>query len=179
MRVLVTPTFQRVVKKLHRQQKTALDEAVRTIASRPEVGETKIGELAGVQVYKLRMVKLLCLLAYRVLDRSTIKLLMVGPYQNFCRGLKRTERWTVERSAVERSISAAGLSWACERHAGRDRHECADLCQRWASSDWEIHRPITEGLPRVLPSLYKPIARFGERAKWSVLSQIQELWGSD
>ncbi|MFM8547834.1 MAG: type II toxin-antitoxin system RelE/ParE family toxin [Betaproteobacteria bacterium] len=75
-----------------RQQKTALDEAVRTIASRPEVGETKVGDLAGVQVYKFRMGKLLCLLAYRVLDANTIKLLMVGPYENFYRDLTRTER---------------------------------------------------------------------------------------
>jgi mRNA-degrading endonuclease RelE of RelBE toxin-antitoxin system len=91
MRILVTPTFERVVKKLHRQQKAALDEAVRTIASQPEVGETKVGDLAGVQVYKFRMGNLLCLLAYRVLDENTIKLLMVGPHENFYRDLKRTE----------------------------------------------------------------------------------------
>jgi mRNA-degrading endonuclease RelE of RelBE toxin-antitoxin system len=91
MRVLVTPTFERIVKKLHRQQKTTLDEAVRTIASQPEVGETKVGDLASVQVYKFRMGKLLCLLAYRVLDENTIKLLMVGPHENFYRDLKRTE----------------------------------------------------------------------------------------
>ncbi len=91
MRILVTPTFERVVKKLHRQHKAALDEAVRTIASQPEVGEAKVGDLAGVQVYKFRMDNLLCLLAYRVLDESTLKLVMVGPHENFYRDLKRTE----------------------------------------------------------------------------------------
>ena len=91
MRILVTPTFERIVKKLHRQQKTALDEAVRTIASQPEAGETKVGDLAGVQVYKFRMDNLLCLLAYRVMDENTLKLLMVGPHENFYRDLKRTE----------------------------------------------------------------------------------------
>ena len=35
MRILVTPTFQRAVKKLHTQQKAALDEAVRTISNQP------------------------------------------------------------------------------------------------------------------------------------------------
>ena len=40
------PTFDHTVKKLHRQQKNALDEAVRTIASQPEAGETKVGDLA-------------------------------------------------------------------------------------------------------------------------------------
>ena len=94
MRVLVTPTFERVVKKLHRQQKTALDEAVRTIASQPEVGETKVGDLTGVRVYKFRMGKLLCLLAYRVLDENTIKLLMVGPHANYYRDLKPRHRST-------------------------------------------------------------------------------------
>lgn len=91
MRILVTPTFERTVKKLHRLQKAALDEAVRTIASKPEAGEIKVGDLAGVQVYKFRMGNLPCLLAYRVPDENTLKLLMVGPHENFYRDLKRTE----------------------------------------------------------------------------------------
>ncbi len=91
MRILVTSTFERAVKKLHKQQKAALDEAVRAVASHPDVGETKVGDLAGVQVYKFRMGTLLCLLAYRVLDENTLKLLMVGPHENFYRDLKRTE----------------------------------------------------------------------------------------
>ena len=91
MRILVTPTFERTVKKLHPQQKAALDEAVRTIASQPEVGETKVGDLAGVQVHRFRMGSLLCLLAYRVLDEGTLKLLMVGPHENFYRDFKHLE----------------------------------------------------------------------------------------
>lgn len=91
MRIVVTPTFERAVKKLQRQQKLALDEAVRTVANQPDAGETKVGDLAGVQVYKFRMGNLLCLLAYRVLDESTLKLLMAGPHENFYRDLKRTE----------------------------------------------------------------------------------------
>lgn len=91
MRILVTPTFERTVKKLHPRQKTALDEAVRTIAGQPEAGEPKVGDLSGVQVYKFRMGDLLCLLAYRVLDQDTLKLLMVGPHENFYRDLKRSE----------------------------------------------------------------------------------------
>ncbi|MHA6879219.1 type II toxin-antitoxin system RelE/ParE family toxin [Ralstonia pseudosolanacearum] len=91
MPILVTPTFERAVKKLHRQQKAALDEAVRTVASQPDIGETNVGDLAGVQVYKFRMGNLLCLLAYRILDENTLKLLMVGPHENFYRDLKRIE----------------------------------------------------------------------------------------
>jgi mRNA-degrading endonuclease RelE of RelBE toxin-antitoxin system len=91
MRILVTPTFERAVKKLHKQQKATLDEAVRTIVGQPEAGEPKVGDLADVQVYKFRMGNLLCLLAYRVRDENTLKLLMVGPPENFYRGLKRNE----------------------------------------------------------------------------------------
>lgn len=91
MRVLVTPTFERAVKKLHKQQKAAIDEAVRTIVGQPEAGETKVGDLDGVRVYRFHMGNLMCLLAYRVLDDNTLKLLMVGPHENFYRDLKRTE----------------------------------------------------------------------------------------
>ena len=91
MRILVTPTFERTVKKLHRPQKEALDEAVRFIASRPQAGEAKVGDLAGVQVYRFRIGTLQCLLAYRILHEGTIKLLMVGPHENFYREFKRGE----------------------------------------------------------------------------------------
>jgi hypothetical protein len=76
---------------MHRLQKAALDEAVRTISSQPDAGETKVGDLAGVRIYKFRMGKVLSLLAYRVLDENTVKLLMVGPHENFYRDLKRIE----------------------------------------------------------------------------------------
>lgn len=92
MRILVTPTFERTVKKLHRQQKAALDKAVRTIARQPKAGEPKVGDLTGVQVHKFRMGNLLCLMAYRVLDENTLKLLMVGPHENFYHDLKRIDR---------------------------------------------------------------------------------------
>jgi len=104
MRILVTPTFERTVKKLHRQQKSALDEAVRTIASQPEVGATKAGDLAGVQVYKFRMGNLLCLLAYRMLDENTLKLLMVGPHENFYRDLKRSEYSSISTNESVRAL---------------------------------------------------------------------------
>jgi mRNA interferase RelE/StbE len=89
MRLLVTPTFERTVKKLHQQQKAALDEAVHAIAATPDIGEAKVGDLLGVQIYKFKMINQLCLLAYRVLNPQAIKLLMVGPHENFYRDLKR------------------------------------------------------------------------------------------
>ena len=61
---------------------------MRTVASQPEVGETKVSDLAGVQVFKFRMGNLVCQLAYRVVDANTVKLLMVCPHENFYRDLK-------------------------------------------------------------------------------------------
>ena len=91
MRILVTPTFERTVKKLRPQQKAILDSAVREIVANSEIGENKVGDLAGIQVYKFRMEAMLTLLAYRVLDEDTLKLLMVGPHENFYRTLKRID----------------------------------------------------------------------------------------
>ena len=89
MRVLATPTSDRIAKKLHKQQKAVLDEAVRDIADNPVIGEEKIGDLAGIRVYKFVLSDQLILLAYRILDQETIKLLTLGPHENFYRDLKR------------------------------------------------------------------------------------------
>ena len=51
MRLLVTRTFERAVKKLHRRQKADLDESVRAIGAVPKIGEGKVGDLAGIRVY--------------------------------------------------------------------------------------------------------------------------------
>ena len=91
MRILVTPTFERTVKKLHGQQKADLDAAVKAVAGDVSIGEAKAGDIVGISVYKFRMVNQLCLLAYRVLDANSIKLLTVGPHENFYRDLKRLD----------------------------------------------------------------------------------------
>ena len=91
MRILVTPTFERAAKKLHKQQKADLDLAIRTIATDPTIGEPKVGDLLGISVFKFRMVHQLCLLSYRVLDEESIKLLTVGQHENFYRDLKKLE----------------------------------------------------------------------------------------
>jgi mRNA-degrading endonuclease RelE of RelBE toxin-antitoxin system len=91
MRLLVTPTFTRAVKKLHGKQKADLDEAVKAIAHDPGIGGAKVGDLAGVRVYKFRMANQPRLVAYRVLDDETVKLLMVGPHESLSLDLKRVE----------------------------------------------------------------------------------------
>ncbi|MDO9244008.1 MAG: type II toxin-antitoxin system RelE/ParE family toxin [Rhodocyclaceae bacterium] len=91
MRLLVTPSFVRATKKLHRPQKSDLDAAVRAISTDPTIGEAKLGDLVGVRVFKFRLSNQLCLLAYRVIDAESIKLLTFGPHENFYRDLKRLD----------------------------------------------------------------------------------------
>lgn len=91
MRLLVTPTFVRATKRLHRPQKAELDQSVHDISANPVIGEAKVGDLAGVRVHKFRMSNQLCLLAYRILDEETIKLLTFGSHDNFYRDLKRQD----------------------------------------------------------------------------------------
>jgi len=91
MRILTTTTFDRIVKKLHRQEKADLDDAVRAVADNTEIGEAKVGDLVGIRIYKFKKVNQLRLLAYRVLDEDSIKLLTVGSHENFYRDLKRQE----------------------------------------------------------------------------------------
>ena len=89
MQILVTPSFERTIKKLHVNQKKSLDKAVKAIASNPEVGDPKLGDLEGIFVYKFKLVDKQWLLAYRVLSSKKMKLLLLGPHENFYRELKK------------------------------------------------------------------------------------------
>ena len=91
MKILVTPTSARATKKLHATQKAELDSAVLAISTEPEIGESRVGDLLGVCVYKFRLSNLLCLLAYRVLDADCLKLLTFGSHENFYRDLKKLD----------------------------------------------------------------------------------------
>lgn len=88
MKVFTTPTFERHAKKLHLNEKEALDRAVREIMQKPNLGELKRGDLAGVFIYKYKSNVQLWLLAYRVDNQEGITLLLVGPHENFYQSLK-------------------------------------------------------------------------------------------
>ena len=91
--ILVTPSFARVLKKLHSQDKAVLDAAVQAVASDPTLGEEKRGDLSGVFVHKFKLNKQETLLAYRLqpdkLAPEALVLLAVGPHENFYAQLKR------------------------------------------------------------------------------------------
>ena len=70
MRILVTPSCERSIKKLHPNQKKSLDKAIKAIASKPEIGEAKVGDLEGIYVYKFKLVDKQWLLGYRVILAS-------------------------------------------------------------------------------------------------------------
>ena len=88
IRVVVSPTFSRKLKKLKRKEKEEMDGAVRTIIAKPECSEAKKGDLLGVRVYKFKLNKQQILLSYEVKEKA-IYLLTFGPHENFYRDLKR------------------------------------------------------------------------------------------
>jgi mRNA-degrading endonuclease YafQ of YafQ-DinJ toxin-antitoxin module len=90
MKILQTSIFGKQIKKLHKNQKKDLDCAVEYIASDPKIGEPKKGDLAGVQVYKFKMVNQLTLLAYQLdFEAAQLTLLALGSHENFYRDLKK------------------------------------------------------------------------------------------
>lgn len=84
MNIIQTLTFIRKTKKLHKNQKLDLDEAIKNIAKDPFIGQTKKGDLSGIRVYKFKMVDQLTLLAYEFYQEDPcLVLLALGPHENF------------------------------------------------------------------------------------------------
>lgn len=89
LQVLQTPTFKKAVKKLHQNQKTDLDKAVKEIIQDPLLGEQKKGDLSFLRVYKFKMNKQLTLLGYSYQDGTvTLELMALGSHENFYRDIK-------------------------------------------------------------------------------------------
>ena len=88
--VLQTPTFKKAVKKLHKNQKADLDEAIKELMTDPLLGEQKKGDLAFLRVYKFSMVNQLTLLGYSYEDGTVIlELMALGSHENFYRDIKK------------------------------------------------------------------------------------------
>lgn len=87
IQVLQANAFLRAYKKLHNNQKEAIDHAVADIIRDPAIGEAKKGDLTGVYVHKFDCVNQLFLLAYEY-NPTTRMLLLVGTHENFYRNLK-------------------------------------------------------------------------------------------
>lgn len=90
MQIVQTTTFSKAVKNLHQNQKSDLDEALRDVIKNPSLGIFKKGNLAGIQIYKFKMVNQLTLLAYQLTDNGLVLILLaLGSHENFYRDLKR------------------------------------------------------------------------------------------
>ena len=93
LQVLATPTFKKVIKKLHARDKETLDKAVKEVVVDPTIGEEKKGDLAGIFVYKFKLNKQEVLLSYRLqpdkFSPEVLVLLSLGSHENFYSDLKR------------------------------------------------------------------------------------------
>jgi len=91
MKILQTHSFKSAFKKLHLKQKKAVEFAIKTIISEPNLGVQKKGDLREVYVYKFKFDNAQQLLAYSLdEDMETITLLQLGSHENFYRDLKKS-----------------------------------------------------------------------------------------
>ena len=90
MKIVQTPHFRRNYKKLHSNQIKPVNEAILHILSNLQCGEEKKGDLAGVRVYKFRVLDQQFLIAYEY-DNKTLFLLALGVHENFYRDLKKAK----------------------------------------------------------------------------------------
>ena len=90
MQVLQRKLFARQFKKLHANQRGDVEKAIRALMADPLAGDMKTADLAGVRVYKFRMVKKLTLLAYEY-DEAQNRIILdaLGSHENFYRDLTK------------------------------------------------------------------------------------------
>lgn len=87
--------FAQFVKKAAKPLKLAVEDAVVAVCDNPEIGESKIGDLLGIRVYKFRFNRQDYLIAYRLrqndaaLEFLVIDFYQVGTPENFYERLKR------------------------------------------------------------------------------------------
>lgn len=86
--------FAQYVKKAHKPLQLAIEDAVELVCDSPDIGEPKVGDLAGLRVYKFRFNRQEYLLAYRPpvedlpLEFLIIDFYQVGSHENFYADLK-------------------------------------------------------------------------------------------
>ena len=90
MKIKQTSIFKRRVKKMQSTEKKALDKVVKEIISNPSIGEMKIGDLSGIQVYKYKLNTQQYLVAYQYVDEELLLTFIAhGTHENFYRDLKQ------------------------------------------------------------------------------------------
>lgn len=88
MKITITGSFKKSAKKINRNQIKTLEDVIDSISKKPQIGELKKGDLAGIRVYKFHMHNQLMLLAYTELNDELV-LLSLSTHENFYRDLKK------------------------------------------------------------------------------------------
>lgn len=92
--------FGQFIKKAHKPLQLAIEDMVEALCAAPEMGEAKVGDLAGIWVYKFKFNRQEYLVAYRpppgelLRQSADVELLFVdfyrvGSHENFYDELKR------------------------------------------------------------------------------------------
>ncbi len=105
------PNFKRLfaqyVTKAHKPLQLAIEDAVELVCDSPDVGELKVGDLAGIRVYKFRFNRQEYLVAYRppsknlALEFLIIDFYQVGSHENFYQELKHYLRQKSGKGATK------------------------------------------------------------------------------
>ncbi|MEK6558365.1 MAG: type II toxin-antitoxin system RelE/ParE family toxin [Candidatus Margulisiibacteriota bacterium] len=90
IKVVQTSRFERVFKKYYPKVQVIIRDEIRLIASNPEIGEKKHGDIADVRVHKFKIKTDLYLLAYQHLNGELIVLEFIqNSHENFYENLKK------------------------------------------------------------------------------------------
>ncbi|MCK5232976.1 MAG: type II toxin-antitoxin system RelE/ParE family toxin [Desulfobulbaceae bacterium] len=87
MKVYLSSSFGKKIKKFKKKEKLELDNEIRKIIQNPSLGSEKKGDLRGIFVHKFKVQSTQFLLSYRMVGED-IELIMIGPHENYYRGLK-------------------------------------------------------------------------------------------
>ena len=88
MKIYQSRSFEKRIRRMHKQEKEVLDREIRNISENPSIGEEKRGDLRGIFVHKFRIKAAEYLLAYRMVGEN-LELIMIGPHENYYRDLTK------------------------------------------------------------------------------------------
>jgi mRNA-degrading endonuclease RelE of RelBE toxin-antitoxin system len=79
MKIYQSRSFEKRIKRMHKQEKEGLDQEIRNIADNPFIGEEKKGDLRGIFVHKFKIKMAEYLLAYKMVG-DDLELIMIGAH---------------------------------------------------------------------------------------------------
>jgi mRNA-degrading endonuclease RelE of RelBE toxin-antitoxin system len=88
MKIFQSKSFEKKVKKISKNDKEELDNAIYAVIKSPEIGTEKKGDLVKIFVYKYKVKNQQYLLAYRFTGVD-LELVKIDVHQNFYRDLKK------------------------------------------------------------------------------------------